>query len=261
MEKGHNQFQPVENLPTSQPTSRLSARQVAMVYLARLLETRPAVFWGGLWASLFLVMMVSLSSLLSPGSPGRMASGAAFGSSSTKTAQEVKQKNRVPLWLFGAIALSCTAGSILVSKQLTRTSNSRPFPRPQSQVHPARAPKPPRVRRQTPKRLKPYSPAEVPLATMHQAPAAAKPPTRTPAPAQLPPQLTMPPQLYPPTKRVQRPVPPPVMTPSTRVSVTVVPDDENHPLDWGTASLADAVDLRKRHSVADWMSENPNLGH
>lgn len=33
-------------------------------------------------------------------------------------------------------------------------------------------------------------------------------------------------------------------------SVTVVPPEESHPLDWGNASLAEMMDIRKQHSIS-----------
>jgi hypothetical protein len=47
--------------------------------------------------------------------------------------------------------------------------------------------------------------------------------------------------------------PPPQPTP-----VTVVPEAESHPLDWGLASLADALDLRQQRSLDSWL-DDPNF--
>lgn len=237
---GPHQYQPTNQPPVSAAKHR--SQRVTGFALVKLLEVRPLLFWGGLWASLCLVGLVSLSSILSPGSPGRMASGAALGSSSNKTVHEVKQKSRVPIWLFGAIALTCTAGSIVVSKQLGRpqTSASRrqtPAKVPVKLSTTAHSPH----RRKAPQRLKPYAPTETPL----------PPATRRPVPAPKPVSTAA----IVPTSRMQQPYPAPQkpQPQPQQVAATIVPADENHPLDWGTASLADAVDLRKRRSLSSWM--------
>lgn len=84
---------PHQSQPTKQmPAAKRRSRRVTGFSLVKLLEVRPLLFWGGLWASLCLVGLVSLSSILSPGSSGRIASGASIGSSSNKTVYEAKQK-------------------------------------------------------------------------------------------------------------------------------------------------------------------------
>jgi hypothetical protein len=45
----------------------------------------------------------------------------------------------------------------------------------------------------------------------------------------------------------------PAKKPITPVPVTIVPAKENHPLDWGEASLADTLDIRKQRSLSSWM--------
>jgi hypothetical protein len=84
----------------------------------QLIEAHPLMVWGGILASILLIILIATTSLLSPiASNERSVSGVALGSSTTQTAP-TKHRNRIPLWLFGAIALTCTAGSIVVSKHL-----------------------------------------------------------------------------------------------------------------------------------------------
>lgn len=42
-------------------------------------------------------------------------------------------------------------------------------------------------------------------------------------------------------------------TPSSETSVTVVPKQQNHPLDWDEPSLADSLDLRQRRPLSHWL--------
>lgn len=247
MEKRQDQ-QPLSNPNPSipgQPNSHPQIRRSTMQSLMGVLEARPWIFWSGLWVSMLLVAMVSVSSLLSPGLVDeRAASDAAIGVNSAEATQQLKQRSRVPLWLFGAIALTCTAGSFLVSKQLARPQPRRsPLRNPPSRIQSkSRPPRPPRKGR---KRLKPYSPAETPFPL----------PTYSSAQVQHSTALPVPLQSGQPSGRLRRVSPPTskLAVRPTRVSVTVVPDEENHPLDWKAANLADSVDLRKRRSLSSWL--------
>jgi hypothetical protein len=42
-------------------------------------------------------------------------------------------------------------------------------------------------------------------------------------------------------------------TPATEVSITIVPVDQSHPLDWDEPSLADSLDLRQRRPLSYWL--------
>lgn len=269
MEKRHDQQQ--LDSPKPSASGQLHPNQQMQRFtaesLARLLEARPMLFWSGLWVSMLLVAMVSVSSLLSPGLTGGQT--AAIDASPAEAAQQMKQQSRVPLWLFGAIALSCTAGSLLISKQLA-PPRSRSVTRRRSRTK-LQTMSPPSARK-TRKRLKPYSPADAPF------PLAVHPTAQTPysasaaipQPLKLPPQLSVPSQAPGRLRRVTLPGPKaatsrpstairpttvakPMTIRPTEVSVTVVPADENHPLDWKTASLADSLDLRRRHSLSSWL--------
>lgn len=163
-----------------------------MRWLGHLLETRPMAFWSGIWVSTFLIGVVAFGSLLSPSaSERRSVSAIALGSDSGVATQPLENQRKVPLWMFGAIAVTCTAGSLLVSRQL-KPSAVAPVPRrrvkkrrPAATRVPAatsrpmtqrRKPKPPTGRRQ-PQRLQPYSPSEPLLvAPLPPAPAIAPPP-------------------------------------------------------------------------------------
>lgn len=223
--------------------------------IADILEHRPLMFWGGVWATVVLVALVALSGLLNPSaSTGQRASGAAVGTSTVAVQSE--HKSRIPLWLFGAIALSCTAGSIFVSKHLTQADPLHPTPRPRTR--PPRAVKPVAVKASLPavgkakqKKLRPVKP-QTRSAALRPTTSAMPPRVRQPYPVPgypLPPKPAivptrtsagLPTQAYP----VPRPAPP-----VTQPAVSIVPSEENHPLDWGEASLADMLDLRKQRSL------------
>lgn len=197
--------------------------------------TLALVVLGSAWIVVAVIAMTAVSGLLSPNaSTSKRPSGAAVIRETTEAPQKNSQ-TRLPLWLFGAIALSCAAGSILISKQADR---------------------PPRPRRSTKvKRLAPYVAETIPQ------------PAPAPAPA--------PPSNYPPAvpSFVLNPAQSqslstattPFMAPATLmqlanqasqsavvqtdVSATASSED-TYPLDWGKASLADKLDLRKQRSVS-----------
>ena len=199
---------------------------------------------GSAWIVVLTIAMMAVSGLLSPSaSTGNRPSGAVIIRETAETARANSQA-RIPLWLFGAIALSCAGGSMLVAKQ----ANRPPRPRKSAKV----------------KRLTPY--AATPASQQAVSPA--------PQPVFPTPQ---PPQHYPPaipsfvlnSGQVQ-PLSTvgtmPLMPPATLTelahqeahaavgqrgtAVTVVPSEEKHPLDWGEASLADKLDIRKRRSIS-----------
>ncbi|MGI0486215.1 hypothetical protein ACN4EK_12310 [Pantanalinema rosaneae CENA516] len=221
--------------------------------------------------SLLLIALVAIGGLLSPGaSERRSVSTTVVGSDSTLATQPMPQQARVPLWMFGAIALTCTAGSILVSRQLNRPP-----------VPPRRMTKP--RSRSVKRRLRPQATAQLalpPIATspqvQHQPPTARRSPhphagqrlNQRPAPQ--PPHPAIPPALGQSASApapVERSVLPPLLKrpstsaksapaqvvlprPTVQASVSILPPDIRKPFDWQTTELADAVDLRKRRSLS-----------
>jgi hypothetical protein len=240
--------------------------------------------WGGIWASVLLIMLIATASLLSPTASGeRRVSGAALGSSSTQTTPTEQSKSRIPLWLFGAIALTCTAGSILVSKQLA--APERPYRRPKpaprqvvkrqvakaqstkTQSAKTQGTKAQDIRRQTKnqvargqstppvpspgKQPKPYLPTEFAVPSVIPTPTGKRVDPPAKKSAQAAPSRRQPIRQKTARSKTSRTLPPP----ATRVPVTVVPSEENHPLDWAGNSLADMLDLRKQHSLSFWIKE------
>jgi hypothetical protein len=229
---------PVSNHKTNpQGTKKLSINSAS-----QLIEEHPLLLWGGAWIVIVLVGVIAVGGLLSPGMPGRRASSAAFGSSTGSGEEQVtKQPKSVPFWLFGAIAVTCTAGSILVSKRLAQVERPQKLSRRKRPVKyaagsPRRsAPAKPAQR----KRLKPFSEQEIQFSAASN-PYASPRASAAPIPFKPPPVVKRNPKSASKKGTVQ-------------VPVTVVPSDENHPLDWNDASLAHLMDIRKRRSLSSWM--------
>jgi len=208
--------------------------------------TRPLVLWGGVWVTLLVVGAVAAKGLLSAGPVeekpeselmAQDAAEPAMPDTSSTPAQiqqtpstlptftrvpellpepspkppKVAQKPAgVPLWLYGAIAFGCTAGSVLISLGFKR----------------ATPPRKPAKRGKT-------KPQPVPTAKVRK-------PQQRSAPKRRP---------VSPTARERSPIPAePAFI--VEPMVTVLPPEESHPLDWDEATLADMMDLRKRQSLA-----------
>lgn len=235
--------------------------------------TRPLIMVGGMWISLFLIALVAIGGLLSPGaSEHRSVSTTVVGSDSAIATQPTPQQARVPLWMFGAIALTCTAGSILVSRQLNRPpvpprritkrkrhALKRLHPQPVAQLalppataytQPLQTPRPHSMPRSPhPGQLLSYSPAPQPGSLQSVTPPVIiqqqQPGSRPVERTILPPLLKQP---SPPSKAAQPKAAPP--RPKAKTSVNILPPDIRKPLDWQTTELANAVDLRKRRSLS-----------
>jgi len=249
---------PRSSHPHSAPTPPLERPDPAtnvpvMRWFGHLLETRPMAFWSGIWVSTFLIGVVAFGSLLSPSaSERRSVSAIALGSDSGLATQPLENRGKVPLWMFGAIAVTCTAGSILVSRQLQPGTAPKPTPRlrrrvknqrPLASARPVTPPaKPTKQRRKAkakpPQRLKPYTPGEPLLSTRIPSPASVQP-AIAPMPARSHsagnPSFVV-------SKRNSR-------QPAVPVAVTIVPTEQAHPLDWNEPRLADDLDLRKQKPI------------
>ncbi|MBF2025867.1 MAG: hypothetical protein IGS48_03755 [Oscillatoriales cyanobacterium C42_A2020_001] len=278
----HPQATPSPSVTRSVVSNRATSDTV-MRWFNHLLQTRPMAFWGGVWVSVFLIGVVAVGSLMSPNaSERRSVSAIAIGSDSVVATQPLEQKGKVPFWLFGAIAVTCTAGSFLVSRQLSpaasrprlvRQASGQPVRKTVRQVVAAPAParpkrrakrsgsqptaRPPKPVNRQPKRLKPYSLQEAFFAGWSPQVDAVFPQVGITASGRSN-------QAYSgPTGRARHPLPQPTSTmrsvrssvrPQTsEAPVTVVPADHVHPLDWHEPRLAESVDLRKRKSIKSWL--------
>jgi hypothetical protein len=117
-----------------------------------------------------------------------------FAAAVAQTEPEVQQSLLLPYLSFGAIALSCTVGCLMLSQVL-------------------KSPPSPRL-------------------------------TRSSFLSHSQPTQTIPGQ----TEEFQTPP-----AQSEDSSVTIVPEDQSHPLDWDEPSLADSLDLRQRRPLSYWL--------
>lgn len=255
---------PLLSKPTSSP----------MHGLGHLLMTRPLIIVGGMWVSLFLIALVAVGGLLSPGaSERRSVSTTVIGSDSAIATQPMPQQARVPLWMFGAIALTCTAGSILVSRQLNRPATpprrlsrrkSRSFqrlqPQPMAQLVLPPAPgyppsRPPSKQQPLPRSVQPHLGQPLsyrPVSPVENLPPAMPSVATTPSPVAPRPveRNVLPPLLNRSSTQPKAVQPQAIPRPTVKTSVNILPPDIRKPLDWQTTELASAVDLRRRRSLS-----------
>jgi hypothetical protein len=223
-------------------TSSHTSTQLLSGMVLQLLQKQPFIVWG---ASLVLVLLtgsIALKGLMSPGpvepdsppTPIAQTKKAEDAKQPQKSAEaEVEQASN--LWLFGAIGLGCAAGSFLIAKRLEQIESQQTV-RQKPQVEAAQPPaamtrraKPSQAPSRSVRRRKPAHRSG--SARRVAVPAVAVAATPTPVPV----------SAYSTTTVMAEPV------------VTVVPDHETHPLDWGDASLADMMDLRKQRPLSHWL--------
>jgi hypothetical protein len=277
-------------LKETQVQKRISSLPLRLIL--RCMETVPILFWGVVWLIIFGVSTVSIQSLLNlnasdqtlirfnqPASQSTdlQNSAATIAPSSVPTVQTspspyvatapiqepVKQpvnpEGQVSPWLFGAIGLGCMAGSILLSRRLRPefdddelTGLGRKGRRQKTGGR-----RESRGQR-SPKRLALYSAEEKlpfgsPKATsLRSSRNSAKIPTfQVAASVQQIPRLHISPSPITARSLYEEPTPIPDALP-----VIVLPPDQSHPLDWGEARLADAVDLRRLRSLDSFMEKS-----
>jgi hypothetical protein len=199
------------------------------------------VILGSAWVVVLVIAVMAVNGLLSPSaSNGHRTPGAAIIRDTAETSQTNSQA-RIPLWLFGAVALSCAAGSMLIAKQANRPPRPRksikvkrlaPFVMPAVEPSPSPIPSVPQP--------KPPYPAAVPSFVLNQR--QTPQPSNTGSPFMAPPTLMQ--LAHQETQSVEK---------TADVSVTVVPSGDQHPLDWGEASLADRLDIRKQRSISSFL--------
>jgi hypothetical protein len=200
--------------PSSSPTGQSAPSHHLLLHL---MATRPLAFLGSLWVTVVLIAIVALGGLISPTvTERRSVSITAVGSESSVASEPVLKQRQMPFWLFGAIAISCTAGSIFVSRQLNPSQHrqKRSLKRP--------------LRRATSKAIPPLR--------GHKRP---KPRKRIPV-------------RHPIARSLQPLSPPPSLT-SSASSLPQVSPYPLHPLPTGSPRVADAVDIRKQRSLSSWL--------
>jgi hypothetical protein len=136
-------------------------------------------------------------------------------------ADSTRNKGTSPFLALVTIALTCASGCVLISRGL----------KPQRSINAGsksvRIAKQPSVPQASPIHPSPFAPSSPTAVTAH----------------------------FPPI--FVDPTPDPPSSPASALTepVTVVPPEQNHPLDWDEPSLADSLDLRQRRSISYWLKE------
>ncbi len=232
------------------------------------LKRHPMVFWGIIWGSIALPSALAIGSLINPNSgEPQIRVAIAQKSGSTKAAQflpkPVQDSGQLPLWVFGAIAVSCTTSCFILAQyikpiegetsevsvevsseadaevgaeELSVTNQPALETRSQRQIHASKQPL---------KRLKPYEPTEaLPFMQRELGRAERSEPIQPLAVEWVTPTKQFLDSPYFPATDLAEPV-----------LVTVIPVEETQPLDWGEARLADTMDLRRRYPL-HWVANN-----
>ena len=196
----------------------------------QLLQKRPFILWGTALVVVLLTGGIALKGLIYPGPLDSIEPELA-------TTQVQPQPLKIPeqnlnLWLFGAVALGCAAGSILVSRHIERLGSQSQQTQPTSKPRPVA----PQASSTQPRQSATATRRSSPPMRRKKA-ASVKRGTAAPAPVFQADPVRMRQAAYP-TSVVVEPV------------VTVVPENESHPLDWGEASLAEMMDIRKQKPLS-----------
>lgn len=196
------------------------------------------IFWGTVWTTVLIVAGLGVKELIDPAAVdhGRAPSTTATFTTPTtpvnqpltpvQTPQVQTSQVQAPqaqsdgtIWLFGTIVFGCVVGCILITQRLLKS------------------PLPPKGKRSL-----------VRLSSKQKLPAGqSKPVTALAMKGQQSKRMDL--DVYIrsslPTQTAQQPI--------AKPAVTLVPDDESHPLDWGEESLANLMDLRKRRDLSSFL--------
>jgi hypothetical protein len=196
----------------------------------QLLQKRPFILWGAALVLVLLMGGLALKGLIYPGPLETIEA-------ELPTTQPQPQSPQMPevdsnLWLFGAVALGCAAGSVLISRRIERLASQPQASQPKvkQRVVASRSSAIPQTQTSTATR-RPSAPPRRKKAV------AAKKRRGTPTTVLQTEPVRMQQAAYTPSGVIE-----PV--------VTVVPENESHPLDWGEASLAEMMDLRKQKPLS-----------
>ena len=204
----------------------------------QVIQKYPFILWG---ISLVLVLLLggmALKKLIYPGPIDGPVEPELAAVPAKPQSPELAEKD-LNLLLFGAVALGCAAGSILISRRIEQ-GESRPKsqpnlsePKSQQRVMLSRSPAPEKrpSAKATRRSSSPTRRKKVGTVTGQRSQGA----TATVISAE---PVRMRQAEYATASVVIEPV------------VTVVPENESHPLDWGEANLADMMDIRKQKPLS-----------
>jgi len=217
------------------------------------LKRHPIIFWGIILVSIALPSAFAIGSLTNPnaapdaGEPQTVA--AIAQNSETKQAQPLPKPSpdsgQLPLWVFGAIALGCTASCLIlaghikpVEMQTAEVDCEGDFEATPATVQPLETRSQSQINsfKQPLKRLKPYEPTEaLPFMQRNSVQVERSQPMQPLAVEWV--TSTQPLDPYLSKGDLAEPV------------LVTVTSAEAEPLDWGEARLADAMDLRRRYPL------------
>lgn len=251
-----------QSAPSELGSTLTAARRFAYRLLLYLTQRHPFLFWTGSWLLMVLIAWTSINGLLHTDVEPLEAEAPQpeVVARSPEQVPLVSQPS-APASSFGmlvAVVLSCGATSMVLARQLRSAKPASPKPSPQRRA----------VKSAPSSQVK----SDLPLPSVHTSSAARpRPQARVaPTPARVVAQVSKPqassrpqgskpqgskPQvLYQPTKPsaplpnqpIKQPVP-------SQAIVSVVPPDEDHPLDWGDRGLADMLDIRKHKSISSYL--------
>ncbi|MBW4513687.1 MAG: hypothetical protein KME11_00505 [Timaviella obliquedivisa GSE-PSE-MK23-08B] len=174
-----------------------------------LVRRYPVASVVGLWMTLLFLAGLSTAALMnvnhSQTTQTTQISATEPSTSLLTQPATVEQPKQVLPWLsFGAIALSCTLGCLMLSQSF-RSAGYQPVQR-------------------KPFKARSFTPLKSAEADRQDAPVAA-----------------------------ERSQPNESSSTPFATSVTVVPTQQNHPLDWDEPSLADSLDMRQRRPLSHWL--------
>lgn len=185
--------------------------------LTQLIQRYPLLFWGSLWLGLVSLTGFALVTLLSPESVQQTARQTASKTAPTIVTPDWNtEPTGVPLWSLGTLVVGCAAGSWLLVYQFNKPKSPRKSPKKAASASATRD------------RAMPTAVA-TPIVPV-------QPKSSTPSAASASQSAIVP-------TRIVQPL------------VTVVPAEESHPLDWGEASLAEMMDIRKHRSLTSLMNQ------
>lgn len=206
------------------------------------LKRHPMIFWSIIWISIAWPSAFAIGSLINPNSVEPQTVTAIAQNSDLEVAKPLPNSSpdsgQLPLWVFGAIAVGCTASCFMLAsyiKPIEIQTAEADLEEPIAANQPTlakRSQHPINSSKQPLKRLKPYESTEaLPFMQTGRSqpiqPLAVEWVTST---QHLNSSYS--------TDHIAEPV-----------LVTVIPAEEPQPLDWGEARLADAMDLRRRHPL------------
>jgi hypothetical protein len=220
-----------------------SFRVLDVASWVHLIQTRPFMVLGGAWLATATAALIALGGLMSPGELHRPTpSPDAAPVTQVQPEPSPPAVTLLPLWTLGLLVSGCAVGTFILSvafkqaparsRKATRAKAkakatqlpSKALARSRSLV-PARASKALQPSKKL-KKLRPY--AEGGVSRLLPADRQAQP-------------------SYPPAAAIATGKPAVNLSQPT---VTVVPPNETHPLDWGEESLAHLLDMRKQHPLS-----------